>query len=111
MAEGKRIRVIEWAGDLRSRIEFVAGLLQITSSVEIDIIEIIYKIKDGQPILLTLENRLTLCLKNNIKENTFNIALGRLVKKKILKKVGHTFALHPMFVDIGKDDEFKIIWK
>lgn len=104
-------KVLTWDGDIRSRIELVGRIMGITSEIELDIIEMIYNVKGGEPVPLSIENRLYLCVKKGMKLNTFNIAFGRLVKRKHIIKLGSTYALLPIFVGIGNEEALKIVWQ
>lgn len=55
-------------------------------------------------LILTLERRHAICECGNIKMNTLNSALSRLVKKNILiRKSGNTYLLNPKLFFYGKD--------
>lgn len=102
---------IEWSGSIGDRIDFACRILGISSAPEIFVVKTLFEANQGKATPLSLYDRNVACIKGGVNINTFNGSLARLMKKDFVLKVGDSYQLHPIFIDLDKTDSITIKWK
>lgn len=97
--------------DINDRIEIICAILRITAAPEIAVIRILYSFDNGGPVLLDSDTRRSVCMKNKLKYETFSVSLSRLMKKKVVNKVGNMYVLNKIFANINDADVLVINWQ
>ena len=96
---------------VNDRIAILCGLLHITVEAEILVITTIYSLNNGGPAMLESDERRIACVKNKISYENFSVSLSRLMKRKVIAKIGNTYVLSKIFTGIDKADVLVINWQ
>ncbi len=99
------------ADNINDKIEFLCRLISVTSEPEIFVIKTLFKINNGRQCPMDTHSKNIACVNGNININTFNVCLSRLMKKRVIGKIGKLYSLHPIFVGINESESITIKWK
>ncbi|MEY2869454.1 MAG: hypothetical protein RIR01_1945 [Bacteroidota bacterium] len=93
------------------KIDFLCRLISVTSDPEIFVIKTLFGINNGRQCPMDTHAKSIACINGNININTFNVCLSRLMKKRVIGKIGKLYSLHPIFVGINESESITIKWK
>jgi hypothetical protein len=93
------------------KIDFLCRLISVTSDPEIFVIKTLFSINNGRQCPMDTHAKSIACINGNININTFNVCLSRLMKKRVIGKIGKLYSLHPIFVGINESESITIKWK